>query len=73
MAHSLTRGVSRLALAAVLGFCALPAFAAGPDAPAIDGRHLEGEMYECDPQLCGWVGGPKYTNARLDKSADRTA
>ena len=52
---------------------ALPAFAAGPDAPAIDGRHLEGEMYECDPQLCGWVGGPKYTNARLDKSADRTA
>jgi hypothetical protein len=40
---------------------------------AIDGRHLEGEMYECDPQLCGWVGGPKYTNARLDKSADRTA
>lgn len=28
MAHSLTRGVSRLALAAVLGLCALPAFAA---------------------------------------------
>jgi beta-galactosidase len=28
MAHSLSRGVSRLALAAVLGLCALPAFAA---------------------------------------------
>ena len=25
----------------------------------IRGRWLEGELRECDPQLCGWVGGPQ--------------
>lgn len=32
---------------------------------AIDGRHLNGEIRECDPQMCGWVGGPQIANHRL--------
>lgn len=30
-----------------------------------EGRHLEGPLRECDPQLCGWVGGPQMANHRL--------
>jgi hypothetical protein len=30
-----------------------------------DGRFLEGEIYEADPQLCGWVGGPKVAHHRI--------
>jgi hypothetical protein len=30
-----------------------------------DGRWVEGEIKECDPQLCGWVSGPQYGNHRL--------
>ena len=30
-----------------------------------DGRWLEGELRECDPQLCGWVGGPMVTHHRI--------
>jgi len=29
------------------------------------GRHLRGELRECDPQMCGWVGGPQVANHRL--------
>ena len=24
-----------------------------------DGSFLDGELFDVDPQLCGWVGGPK--------------
>ena len=24
-----------------------------------DGSWLDGELFDVDPQLCGWVGGPK--------------
>lgn len=39
----------------------------------IDGKHIEGPMTECDPQLCGWVGGPQYGSARLDPNAAKSA
>ena len=31
---------------------------------AVDGHWLSGELRECDPQLCGWVGGPQIANHR---------
>jgi hypothetical protein len=31
----------------------------------IDGRWISGELKECDPQLCGWVGGPQIANHRV--------
>jgi hypothetical protein len=30
-----------------------------------DGRWLNGELRECDPQLAGWVAGPQLGSARL--------
>ena len=30
-----------------------------------DGQWISGELRECDPQLCGWVGGPQIANHRL--------
>jgi len=30
-----------------------------------DGRWVEGDLRECDPQLCGWVGGPQIANHRV--------
>ena len=30
-----------------------------------DGRWISGELRECDPQLCGWVGGPQVASHRL--------
>jgi hypothetical protein len=32
---------------------------------APDGRWLEGALKEADPQLCGWVGGPRLVHHRL--------
>lgn len=32
----------------------------------IKGRYLSGEVRECDPQLCGWVGGPQVANHRVN-------
>lgn len=32
------------------------------------GKWLEGDLKECDPQLCGWVGGPQIANHRVSKS-----
>ena len=32
---------------------------------ARDGRWLEGSLYECDPQMCVWVSGPKLVSHRL--------
>ena len=31
---------------------------------AADGRWLSGDLRESDPQLCGWVGGPRVANFR---------
>ncbi|CAB4874437.1 MAG: hypothetical protein F2780_06020 [Actinobacteria bacterium] len=31
----------------------------------IDGSYIEGEIRGCDPQLCGWVGGPQIANHRV--------
>lgn len=31
---------------------------------ATDGRWIAGTLRECDPQLCGWVGGPQYGSFR---------
>jgi hypothetical protein len=30
-----------------------------------DGQWVEGEIYDADPQLCGWIGGPKLLHHRL--------
>lgn len=30
-----------------------------------DGHWISGELKECDPQLCGWVGGPQVANHRV--------
>ena len=34
----------------------------------VEGRHLSGELRECDPQMCGWVGGPILGNHRMTDS-----
>ncbi len=31
----------------------------------IEGEWLAGDLRECDPQLCGWVGGPQIANHRV--------
>jgi hypothetical protein len=31
----------------------------------IRGVWIEGEIFEADPQLCGWVGGPKVAHHRI--------
>ncbi len=31
----------------------------------VGGRWVRGELLECDPQLCGWVGGPQIGNHRV--------
>lgn len=31
----------------------------------VDGRWVSGDLRECDPQLCGWVGGPQIANHRV--------
>ncbi|CAN5436164.1 hypothetical protein BH23ACT3_BH23ACT3_00680 [soil metagenome] len=35
----------------------------------LHGRWITGELRECDPQLCGWIGGPQVANHRLDSSS----
>jgi hypothetical protein len=32
---------------------------------ATDGQWISGELRECDPHLCGWVGGPQVANHRV--------
>ena len=29
------------------------------------GKWISGDLRECDPQLCGWVGGPMYGSHRV--------
>lgn len=33
------------------------------------GQWLEGDLKEADPQLCGWVGGPRVANHRVGEVA----
>ena len=37
---------------------------------SIKGKYISGELRECDPQLCGWVGGPQVANHRVDNTPD---
>lgn len=30
-----------------------------------DGAWIEGELRECDPQLCNWVAGPQVPHHRI--------
>jgi hypothetical protein len=32
-----------------------------------DGAWIEGEIFEADPQLCGWIGGPKVVHHRIQR------
>jgi hypothetical protein len=34
-----------------------------------NGSWLEGELKEADPQLCGWLGGPRMLHHRLQVPA----
>jgi hypothetical protein len=33
-----------------------------------DGSWISGEIFEADPQMCGWIAGPKVKHHRLQKS-----
>jgi len=33
-----------------------------------DGTWVSGEVYEADPQLCGWIGGPKVAHHRIQSN-----
>jgi len=35
-----------------------------------DGRWIRGAVEECDPQMCGWVGGPQYGSHRLTATSN---
>ena len=35
-----------------------------------DGHWIAGELRECDPHMCGWVGGPRFSSQRI--AADRS-
>ena len=30
-----------------------------------DGRWVGGELRDADPQLCVWIGGPRFTSSRV--------
>ncbi len=32
------------------------------------GVHVGGEVFEADPQLCGWIGGPKLAHHRIQST-----
>ena len=34
-----------------------------------EGRWLSGELREADPQLCGWVGGPRLQSSRTTRAS----
>ncbi len=34
-----------------------------------DGSWLDGAVFEADPQLCGWIGGPKVAHHRIQSSS----
>jgi hypothetical protein len=31
------------------------------------GMWLDGEIFEADPQLCGWIAGPKVAHHRIQQ------
>jgi len=33
-----------------------------------EGQYISGELRWCDPQMCGWVGGPMMANHRLSEA-----
>jgi len=33
-----------------------------------DGSHIDGDVFEADPQLCGWVAGPKVVHHRIQRT-----
>jgi len=33
-----------------------------------DGSYVDGDVFEADPQLCGWVAGPKVVHHRIQRS-----
>ncbi len=35
-----------------------------------NGTWIEGEIFEADPQLCGWVGGPKVAHHRIQQLSE---
>ena len=35
---------------------------------ARSGKWIEGELRECDAQLCNWIGGPQVGNHRVTAS-----
>jgi hypothetical protein len=35
-----------------------------------EGRWLSGELREADPQLCGWVGGPRVESSRTTSASN---
>jgi hypothetical protein len=32
-----------------------------------EGVWISGEVFESDPQLCGWIGGPKVAHHRIQR------
>ena len=38
-----------------------------------DGSWIEGELRECDPQLCGWIAGPQVANHRMAEAVPGTS
>lgn len=34
-----------------------------------DGSWIEGEIRECDPQMCNWIAGPIVANHRVGSAA----
>jgi hypothetical protein len=34
-----------------------------------EGRWISGELREADPQLCGWVGGPRLQSSRTTRAS----
>ena len=33
-----------------------------------DGSWIEGDLFEADPQMCGWVSGPKVSHHRIQRT-----
>ena len=33
----------------------------------VDGTWIEGDIFEADPQMCGWIGGPKVAHHRIQR------
>lgn len=38
-----------------------------------DGRWLEGERFDADPHMCGWISGPRSQHRLMSKASDSGA